>query len=182
MKRTTAILLGLALATGAGLAHARGGGGGGGHGGGHSAGGVRGGGQAFAGGGMVGRPVASGGFTRFTTGPTRFTTGPHPGHPIAGVRPGPIVGRPGFPPRRVIIGGGAVIVAAPYYWYPPYPYAYPYVAPAYGGSAYEETPQYIEQGSEIRYYCPDYQDYYPNVPSCPSQWMQVIPDTGAYSN
>jgi hypothetical protein len=177
----TAILLGLALATGAGFAYARGagGGGGGGHGGGHSAGGFRGGGQAFAGGGMVGRPVASGGFTR-------FTTGPHPSHPIAGVRPGPIVGRPGFPPRRVIVGGGAVIVAAPYYyWYPPYPYSYPYpyVAPAYGGSAYEDTPQYIEQGSsQIRYYCPDYQDYYPNVQNCPSPWMQVIPDTGAYPN
>lgn len=182
MKKTTAILLGLALATGAGLAYARGGGGG--HGGGHSAGGFRGGGQAFAGGGMVGRPVASGGFTHFTTGPARFTTGPHPGHPIAGVRPGPIVVRPGFPPRRVIVGGGAVIVAAPYFWYPPYPYAYPYpyVAPAYGGSAYEETPQYIEQGSQIRYYCPDYQDYYPNVQNCPSQWMQVVPDTGAYPN
>lgn len=178
MKRTMAILLGLALATGAGLAYARGGaGGGGGHGGGHSAGGFRSGGQAFAGGGMAGRPVAAGGFTR-------FTTGPHPGHPIAGVRPGPIVGRPGFPPRRVIVGGGAVIVAAPYFWYPPYPYAYqyPYVAPAYGGSAYEETPQYIEQGSQIRYYCPDYQDYYPNVQNCPSQWMQVVPDTGAYPN
>jgi hypothetical protein len=77
-----------------------------------------------------------------------------------------------------------VVVSAPLFWYPPYPYpyGYPYVAPAYGGSAYTETPQYVEQGDSIRYYCPDYRDYYPNVASCPSPWMQVVPDQGAYTN
>lgn len=171
MNKSIAILLGMTLLTGAGLAQAGKGG----------AGGRGGGGTHFSGGA---RPAPSGGFTRFTTGPMHFTTGPHPIHPIAGVRPGPVVvARPGFPRNRVIVGG-SVIVAAPYY-YPAYPYAYPYpyVAPVYGNSAYsEELPQYIEQGDTIRYYCPDYQDYYPNVPTCPSQWMQVVPDNGAYTN
>jgi hypothetical protein len=90
-----------------------------------------------------------------------------------------VVARPGFPHHHVIVGG-AIVVGSPFFWYPPYPYPYPYyypypyVAPAYGGSAYTEAPTYIEQG-DIAYYCPDYQDYYPNVPSCPSPWMQVIP-------
>jgi hypothetical protein len=178
MKRTIGILLGLALLAGSGLADA-GRGGGGGHGGG-----------GHAGGGTGGRPGMSGGHMggqHFTTGPTRFTTGSmhftgaHVGV-RPGVRPGPVVVvRPGFPHRRVIVGG-AVVVGAPFFWYPPYPYPYPYypyVAPAYGGSAYTQAPTYVEQG-DVRYYCPDYQDYYPNVPNCPSQWMQVVPDTGAY--
>ncbi|HKW37447.1 MAG TPA: hypothetical protein VJO54_06535 [Burkholderiales bacterium] len=166
MKRSIGLLLGLTLAAGAGLAQA---GRGGGHaGGGHAATGAR--------------PAPSGGFTRFTTGPMHFTTGsmhfttgPHPRPPIA-VRPVP----PGFRPVHPIHGPafvGTVVVGAPFFWYPPYPYPYayyPYAAPAYGGPAYTEAPQYIEQ-SDIRYYCPDYQDYYPNVTSCPSPWMQVVP-------
>jgi len=164
MKRSIGILLGLALLAGAGLAHA--GRSGGGHGGGGHAG---------------GRPAMGG--QHFTTGPTHFTTGNmhFTGARTGvrpGIRPGPvIVGRPGFPHHRVIVGG-AVVVAAPFFWYPPYPYPYyPYVPPAYGGS-YTQTPTYVEQG-DIAYYCPDYQDYYPNVPSCPSPWMQVVPGTGA---
>ena len=164
MKRSIGILLGLALLAGAGLAQA--GTGGGGHGGGSHAG---------------GHPGTGG--QHFTTGPTHFTTGPtHFTGARPGIRPGPVViGRPGFPHNRVIVGG-AIVVGAPFFWYPPYPYPYPpyayppyaYVDPAYGGSAYTEVPTYIEQGA-IAYYCPDYQDYYPNVPSCPSPWMQVVP-------
>lgn len=172
MKKSIGILLALVLLSGAGLAQA-GRGGGGGHGGG---------GHAVAG-GMASRPGMSGGFTHFTTGPMHFTTGPHPVHPIVGVRPAPIfVGRP-FPPHRVIVGG-AVVVAAPFFWYPPYPYPYPYayVPPGYGGPAYTEPPEYIEQGGGVAYYCPDYQDYYPNVQSCPSEWMQVVPGSGGYAN
>ena len=30
-------------------------------------------------------------------------------------------------------------------------------------------------GSDLRYFCPDYRDYYPNVATCPSQWLQVVP-------
>ena len=44
------------------------------------------------------------------------------------------------------------------------------------------APVYVEQSSDVRYYCPDYRDYYPNVATCPSQWMQVIPGAVGYSN
>ena len=91
MNRTIAILLGLVLSTGSGLAFAGKGGGGGG-------GGRGGGGHSFSG-GTAARPAASGGFTRFTTGPMRFTTGPQAGwRPIA--RP-PIAGHPVRSEERV---------------------------------------------------------------------------------
>jgi len=48
------------------------------------------------------------------------------------------------------------------------PVFYPVYAPV-------PAPVYVEQSSEVYYYCPDYRDYYPNVATCPSQWMQVIP-------
>ena len=183
MKRTIGLLLAVALATGAGLTYAGKGGGGGGR--------AGGGGHAFAGGGA--RP-GNGGFshfttgpTRFTTGPMRFTTGPRPSHPIAGIRPGPVVvARPGFPRNRVIVGG-AVVVAAPF-WYPPYyPYPYAYVSPAYGGSAYAEVPTYSDapanydtsgysERNDYWYYCPDSQTYYPYVATCASPWVPVLPE------
>lgn len=123
----------------------------------------------------------SGGGQHFSTGSVHFSGVHVGGRPPIGIRPAPpIAVRPGYPPRHRVIVGGAVVVAAPFYWYPPYPYYYPYpygyVSPAYGGSDYP-TPTYIEQG-DVRYYCPDSQDYYPNVPTCPSPWMQVIPGTG----
>jgi hypothetical protein len=179
MKRAIAVLLALALIASAGLAHARGGSGGGGRSGG--------GGHAGSGGhpGMGGGGRFTGGPTHFTTGPIHFTGGHPVGHPIAGVRPpAVVVGRPGFPHHRVIVGG-AIVVAAPFFWYPPYPYPYypyAYVPPAYGGPAYTEVPTYIEQQGQVYYYCPDYQDYYPNVPNCPSPWVQVVPGASGYTN
>ena len=187
MKRLIAVLLGLALLAGAPFAFARSGGGG--HGGGGHGGGSRGG-APGAGGGYGGGPM------HFTTGPMHFTTGPihftggHPGGPPRPILPPrpihPIVHPPGVivghPPGVHPPHGGTIIVSGGYFWYPPYYpyYPYGYVPPAYGGEPYVQPPTYIEQG-EIRYYCPDYQDYYPNVPNCPSPWMQVIPDTGGYS-
>ena len=96
------------------------------------------------------------------------------GGSMSGVRPLVYPGvnpvRPVFPPRTVIIVGGGFFLSWPYY-YPPY---YP--------PAYAEAPAYVEQGDDVRYYCPDYRDYYPNVSTCPSQWLQVLPDAGGYSN
>ena len=59
-----------------------------------------------------------------------------------------------------VVYGSTVVVTAPVF-YPAYT-----TVPA---------PVYVEQSSDLRYYCPDYRDYYPNVATCPSQWMQVIP-------
>ena len=188
MKRTIGILLAVSLAAGAGLAYAGKGGGGGGRGGG-----------AHASAGGAGRPGMSGGFSHFTTGPMHFTTGQH-WRPVIGRPPG-VIGRPlPLPPRPVVpihnhpgfVGGGTVIVTAPL-WYPPYPYAYPYpyVAPAYGGSAYAEVPSYsdappnsdgYQERSDYWYYCPDSQAYYPYVSTCPSPWVQVLPEPDSSTN
>ncbi len=90
----------------------------------------------------------------------------HPiGRPFAGVRSGPVfVGRPPFFHRRRVFVGSTIVVGAPFF-YPYYPPVYPV--------PYSEPPAYIEQGSGVYYYCPDYNDYYPNVPSCPSHWVPV---------
>jgi hypothetical protein len=184
MKRAIAVLLALALITGAGLVQARGSGGGGhaGSGGGHVGGG---GGHAGGGGGqfggshmgggrpVMGRPVMGGG-GHFVGHPS------HPiGRPIVGVRPPVVVGRPFFPNHSHVVIGGAVVVGSPFFWWPA-PYPYPYVAPTYGGDYTQSAPTYVEQG-QVYYYCPDYQDYYPNVPTCPSPWVTVYPgENGSY--
>jgi hypothetical protein len=98
----------------------------------------------------------------------------HAGHPIGrpfvGVRPGPVfVGRPPFFHRQRVFVGGTVIIGAPLFF--PYPY-YPPV--------YVPPPAYIEQGGGVYYYCPDYNDYYPNVASCPSQWVPVSSTASEY--
>ena len=169
MKRVITLVLALALIAGAGLAQAAGrSGGGAGHGGGS-------GGHMGSGGhpGTGGHPGVGAPPAHFSGG--GFHMGQGFGHPI--VRPPIVVGRP-FPHHRVIVTG-TVVVGSPFFWWPPYPYAY--VPPVYGGPIYSEPPTYIEQG-QVYYYCPDYQDYYPNVPSCPSPWVQVVPGASAYPN
>jgi hypothetical protein len=34
-------------------------------------------------------------------------------------------------------------------------------------------------GSNYRYYCPDSAGYYPDVQTCPSEWLQVVPNRTA---
>jgi hypothetical protein len=78
----------------------------------------------------------------------------------------------------VVVGSSTVVVAAPFfYYYPGYYYRRIYPVPAYS-----EPPVYIEQASEVRYYCPDYRDYYPSVSSCPSPWLRVLPGASGYPN
>jgi hypothetical protein len=145
MKRYIAFLFGLALLVGAGAALA---GGGSRHGGGHG----------------------------------------HGAHVFVGVHSGPVFvhhPRPFFRHRTVIVGAPIVVAAAPLYpyYYPPayYPPAYS-TPPAYMEQpAYAEPPVYMEQpaaqppAAQVLYYCPDSRDYYPNVPTCPSPWMKVLP-------
>jgi hypothetical protein len=151
MKRPIAILLGVALLISADAVFARGGRGGGGHAGG---GGFHGGARSM---GVVGHGVGAVG----------FHSGHSIGRPFVGVRPGPaFIGRPPFFHRHRAFVGGTVIVGAPFF------FPYPYYPPVYA-APYAEPPAYIEQGGGVYYYCPDYNDYYPNVPSCPSQWVPV---------
>lgn len=68
-----------------------------------------------------------------------------------------------------------VSVVFPGWWY--YPYGYRTVvvpAPIYVPE-YVPVPAPAAPAPELRYYCPDYRDYYPNVATCPSQWLQVVP-------
>ncbi len=102
----------------------------------------------------------------------RMMVAVHAGPVFVNGRPAPvIVARPQFFRRSTVVIGGAFVVAAPFY-----PYPYPYYPPAYP-QAYAQPPAYVEQGGQggnVYYYCPDYRDYYPNVASCPSPWMQVL--------
>jgi hypothetical protein len=162
MKRAIAILLGVALLMSAPAVFARGGRGGGGHAGG----------GGFHGGTSTGFHGGHGGIA---------TVGAHIGHPIGrsfvGVRPGPVfAGRPPFFHRHRVFVGGTVIIGGPFFY--PYPY-YPY-PPVYAPPVYAEPPVYMEQGGGVYYYCPDYNDYYPNVSSCPSQWVPVSSSASEY--
>ncbi len=154
MKRPIAILLGMVLLVSSDAVLARGGRGGGGHGGG---GGFHGGGTSM--GVHSGHGVAAVG----------FHVGRPIGRPFVGVRSGPVfIGRPPFFHRHRVVVGGTVVVGAPFF------YPYPYYPPVYAAPpVYTEPPAYIEQGGGVYYYCPDYNDYYPNVSSCPSQWVPV---------
>ena len=99
----------------------------------------------------------------------------HPMHPFHPVHP---IYHPHFVPHRVV--GGTVIVGAPLYPYYGYPY-YPGYAPYY--DSYPDSTAYVEQqpqAVEPMFYCPDYRNYYPAVQSCPSQWLQVVPNQGGY--
>jgi hypothetical protein len=160
MKRPIAILLGVALLVSAEAVFARGGRGGAGH---------TGGGGFHGGGTSTGFHGGRGGIA---------TVGAHFGHPIVrpfvGVRPGSaFVGRPPFFHRRRVFVGGTVIIGAPFF------YPYPYYPPVYA-APYAEPPAYVEQGGGVYYYCPDYNDYYPNVSSCPSQWVPVSATANEY--
>ena len=72
----------------------------------------------------------------------------------------------------------------PYYSYP-YPYSYPATQ-----VIVERQPQvYVQRevttaaaapaSSDFWYYCPDSQTYYPYAQTCPSPWLQVVPQTNS---
>jgi hypothetical protein len=99
----------------------------------------------------------------------------HGGHPV-------FVGHAHFVHHPVFVSG-AVVVGSPFFY--GYPYYYPPYYPSTYGDAYDSEPQqYIEQpqqSAEPLFYCPDYRAYYPAVQNCPSQWLQVAPNPGGYS-
>ena len=68
---------------------------------------------------------------------------------------------------RVFIG--PPIIFAPGYY--PYGYSYPY-----GVSPYGYSYPYSDDSSSYQWYCPNPAGYYPDVQSCPSGWLQVIPN------
>ena len=150
MKRPIAIVLGLALLASAGAVFARGNGSHGGGRGGHAA---------------IGHAGVG----------ARVMVGAHvPGvRSSISVRPGPVfIGRPHFFHRHRAVVGSTVVIAAPLF------YPYPYYPPVYATPVYTDPPVYVEQGGGVYYYCTDYNDYYPNVASCPTQWVPVSATAG----
>src|SRR5689334_23682424 len=104
-------------------------------------------------------------------------------HRHGGARVGVFVGSPFYP------------YYYPRYYYPPYAYYPPYTyyppAVAVPAPAPASPPVYIEQsapasgsaapsqsGPAYWYYCQDARAYYPYVQKCPSQWQQVVPQSG----
>ncbi|MGB5079467.1 MAG: hypothetical protein WBO23_01855, partial [Burkholderiales bacterium] len=90
--------------------------------------------------------------------------------PIVSVHPQPgvVIRHHHRPHRNHVFIGSTVILGAPLFFPPPV-----YAVPV---PVYTEPPVYIEQSSQVYYYCPDYRDYYPNVATCPSAWLQVLPE------
>jgi hypothetical protein len=85
-------------------------------------------------------------------------------------------------------GGGRVFIGVgPAFWWG-YPYPYYYYPPPYYYTpppvVVQEPPVYVQQGAPAAppatqqsfwYYCPNSQDYYPNVPTCSEAWIKVPP-------
>lgn len=101
-------------------------------------------------------------------------------------------------------GGTSVVIGVPPFWwgrpayyyagppvwaygpYPPYP---PYPAVAAPRAVVEEPPVYVERDDDrsyddegdarsddrVWYYCESKRAYYPNVKSCPEDWIEVPP-------
>jgi hypothetical protein len=73
----------------------------------------------------------------------------------------------------------------PYY---SYPYPYPYSYPSTQVMVERQPPVYVQRETPVAaapaasgfwYYCPDSQTYYPYAQTCPSPWLQVVPQTNA---
>lgn len=170
MKRPISILLGLVLLAGTNAVLARDGGQRGSAVGGRHSGHAGSGALMGARPGAVARPIAG-----VAPGYQGVRPVGHPGwqgvRPIASVhpRPGIAVRSHHRPHRNRVFIGGTVILGAPFFYPPPV-----YVAPA---PVYVEPPAYVEQDSElIYYYCADSRAYYPSVATCPSPWVEVLPD------
>lgn len=75
--------------------------------------------------------------------------------------------RHGFRRFRDYRGFGLFVVGAPLFWSPYY------YDPAY---FYPDGTLYVAPGGNYSFYCNNPVGYYPDVPSCPSGWLRVIPD------
>ncbi len=74
-------------------------------------------------------------------------------------------------------------------YYPGYyggvPYSYPYSYPSTQVIVERQPQVYVQRETtaaapaspDFWYYCPDSQTYYPYAQTCPSEWLQVVPQT-----
>jgi hypothetical protein len=71
--------------------------------------------------------------------------------------------------RAPVVFAGPRFFVGPSFYYPgPYAYAPSVVVAAPAPPVYSQSPQYW-------YYCQNPAGYYPSVPQCPTQWLQVAP-------
>ena len=106
-----------------------------------------------------------------------------PGYSYGYVSPRPVYSPPlvVYPAPRIAVIGPPVIYSSPVYSSPVYVFpgysSSPYYAPAYTPApVYTYPPAVAQTEPTVYYYCAELQDYYPNVQSCPSNWMRVLPD------
>lgn len=97
-----------------------------------------------------------GGGAQFHGGGMRYGGGPQAHH--------------GFHRFRDFHGRGVIVIGGPFFWDPYY----------YDPALYPVGSVYIAPDGNYSYYCNDPAGYYPEVPSCPSGWLRVVPGDPAY--
>ncbi len=85
-------------------------------------------------------------------------------------------GRHGGWRAPVVFVGPRFFVGPPAFYYPrPYVYAPAVVVAAPPVVVAAPAPPVYTQSAQYWYYCQNPAGYYPSVPQCPSQWLQVAP-------
>jgi len=116
---------------------------------------------------------------------------PHVSHVAPQYRPAyfpprPVI-RPAYtayaPLPRMATVSRVVVVPSPYYvavssYYNPGAAGYSAASSGWGWTPVDSVvglagQQQVQQ--DVRFYCPDYRAYYPEVQTCPSEWLKVIP-------
>ena len=85
---------------------------------------------------------------------------------------GGMTARHGFHRFHDFHGRTRIIIGGPFFWPPIY-----YDPDFYPGPA---SLMYVPPGADFSYYCYDPAGYYPDVPSCPSGWLRVVPGDAPY--
>jgi len=67
-------------------------------------------------------------------------------------------------------GRGVIVIGGPYFWTPYY----------YDPGFYSSGTMYVAPGSDYSYYCNDPAGYYPEVSTCPTGWLRVVPGDAPY--
>ncbi len=89
-----------------------------------------------------------------------------------GFHGGGMQARHGFHRFNDFHGRSRIIIGGPFFWPPVY-----YDPAFYPGPA---SLMYVPPGADFSYYCNAPAGYYPEVPSCPSGWLRVVPGEAPY--
>jgi hypothetical protein len=67
-------------------------------------------------------------------------------------------------------GRGVIVIGGPFFWAPYY----------YDPGLYPAGTMYVAPSSDYSYYCNDPAGYYPEVSTCPTGWLRVVPGDVPY--